>query len=63
MTAAGTIRVSFDRDVSQCAIVGTPAANGATLAPSVASANHQEVIVASFDGSGHISPFSIAGFC
>jgi hypothetical protein len=29
----------------------------------VASDNDEQVIVAAFDGSGHISPFSIAAFC
>jgi hypothetical protein len=63
LTGAGTYRVSFAQDVSQCAVIATPVSNSTTLSAGVSSANKQDVIVVAFDSKNNLSDFSIAAFC
>ena len=62
LTAAGTYRVSFNRDISLCAVVATPFSTTTTIAASVSTNIKQDVIVYALDSTNHLSDFSIAAF-
>jgi hypothetical protein len=63
LTGAGTFRVSFDRDVSKCALLAAPTRDNVDFAAAVAPDSGHDVIVSSFYAGGIWGSFSVAAFC